>query len=259
MSETIGIAMVTYNRAAFASKTIKAVRKNLSGVVDHVVVVNDGSDSKYAGEYKRVALAAHSIDGGCYIGLEQNAGVATAKNVGIQYLLERGCDWIFTLEDDILIQSPLAVTEYIRVAKTGIKGLSFAHHGPANLGGAVATDDDVAYYFHSIGAWCLFHRDELLNDGMLDENLHNAWEHVEQALRIGVEPYRYPDVIGSANWLTELPNSIEKSSIRVRDDWWSSISDGLRYWADNKPYTFKSLFGEGLPLHNYAQGILNNN
>ena len=91
---------------------------------------------------------------------------------------------------------------------------------------------------------------------MLDENLRNAWEHVEQTLRIGTEPYRYPDVIGSANWLQEQPNSIEKSSIRPRPDWQQNIRDGLRYWADNKPDTFKSLFGEGQPLHQYANSIL---
>ena len=253
---TIGITITTFDRPAFCEKTVKAVRKKLAGVVDYVVVVNDGSDPKYNGEYKRVALAAHSIPGGDYIGMDHNQGVAAAKNIGIRYLLAKGCDWIFTLEDDIIVQSPKAVTEYVRVAKTGITGLSFAHHGDANFSGPVETIGDVEYYFHSIGAWCLFSRYELETHGLLDENFVRAWEHVEHALRIGVEPYRYPDVAGSAEWLKELPNSIEKSSIRPRPDWQQNIRDGLRYWADNKPDTFKSLFGDGTPLEQYARSIL---
>ena len=236
-------------------KTVKAIRRHLDGVIDHLVVVNDGSNAKFNGEYRRVEKLVQSI-GGTYIRQERNGGVAVAKNVGLRFLLGKSCDWLITCEDDILIRSPLAVQEYIRVAKTGVTGLSFAHHGDANFSGPVETTDDVEYYFHSIGAWCLYTSDELNKFGLLDENLHNAWEHVEGALRMGVEPYRYPDVIGSANWLQEQPNSIEKSSIRVRDDWWASIANGLKYWAENKPATFKALFGEDQPLHAYAQGIL---
>lgn len=255
MSDTIGIAIVSFNRANFCEKTVKAVRKHLTDVVDHIVLVNDGSDPKFNGEYRRVQKTIRSM-GGTYIGMDQNQGVASAKNIGLQFLLDRGCDFLFTLEDDIAIQSPLAVTEYVRVAKTGITGLSFSHHGPANLGGPVDADDNAEYYFHSIGAWCLLTREQLLNDGMLDENLKNAWEHVEQTLRIGTEAYRYPDVIGSANWLQELPNSIEKSSIRPRDDWSDNIRNGLKYWRDAKPDTYLSLFGPGTPLEGFANNWL---
>jgi len=252
---TIGVTICSFNRPEYAEKCVKSVRKHLTDVVDHIVFVNDGSDEKHRGSYRRVQKAVQSMDG-TYIGMDHNGGVAAAKNIGLQFLLDRGCDYLFTLEDDIIIQSPKAVTEYVRIAKTGITGLSFAHHGEANYGGPVDADGDVEYYFHSIGAWCLFTRQQLLNDGMLDENLHNAWEHVEQTLRIGTEPYRYPDVAGSAEWLKELPGSIEKSSIRPRPDWQQNIRDGLRYWSENKPDTFKSLFGDNCPLQQYANSIL---
>lgn len=252
---TIGVALTTFNRASFCEKSLKAVRKHLTEVVDHIVVVNDGSDPKYNGEYRRVEKTAQTM-GAMYIGMDHNSGVAAAKNIGMRHLLAKGCTHVLTLEDDIIVKSPLAVTEYVRVANTGVVGLSFAHHGEANYSGPVEATDDVEYYFHSIGAWCLYTADELNKFGLLDENLHNCWEHVEMALRTGVQPYRYPDVIGSANWLQELPNSIEKSSIRPRPDWQSNIRDGLRYWADNKPDTFKLLFGDGCPLQAYANGIL---
>ncbi len=252
---TVGVAIVSFNRPEFAEKTVKAVRKHLTEVVDHIVFVNDGSSEKHNGAYRRVQKAVQSMDG-TYIGMDQNQGVAVAKNIGLQFLLDRGCSHLFTLEDDIIIKSPLAVTEYVRIANTGITGLSFAHHGEANAGGYVEATDDVEYYFHSIGAWCLFTREQLLNDGMLDERFKNAFEHVEQALRIGVEPYRYPDVIGSSNWLQEQPNSIEKSSIRPRPDWQPNIRAALRTWSTERPDTFKALFGDGQPLQQYANSIL---
>ncbi len=236
-------------------KTVKAIRRHLDGVIDHLVVVNDGSNAKFNGEYRRVEKLVQSI-GGTYIRQERNGGVAVAKNVGLRFLLGKSCDWLITCEDDILIRSPLAVQEYIRVAKTGVTGLSFAHHGEANFSGPVETTDDVEYYFHSIGAWCHYTADELNEFGLLDENLHNAWEHVEMALRTGVQPYRYPDVAGSGEWITEIPGSIEKSSIRPRSDWSQNIRDGLRYWSTEKPDTFKLLFGDGTPLQGYAQSIL---
>lgn len=248
--------MVTYNRPSYAEKSVKAVRKHLTDVVDHIVVVNDGSDPKFNGEYRRVEKAVQSIDG-TYIGMDINRGCAAAKNVGLQYLMSKGCDWLFTLEDDIIVQSPAAVTEYVRIAEdTGISHFSFAHHGPANSDGPVETINDVEYFFHSVGAWCLFGRDDLITHGLLDENFVRAWEHVEHELRIGVEPHRYPDIAHSADYLKEIPGSIEKSSIRPLSDWQANIRDGLTYWHDEKPETFKKLFGDGMPLQQYAINVL---
>ncbi len=259
---SVGIALVTYNRAAFAERSLKSVRKHLKNVVDHVVVVNDGSDAHYNGEYRRVEKTAQSMDG-TYIGCDVNGGVAKAKNVGLRYLMSRGCDDIFVLEDDILITSPLAVTGYLEAAKrAGMSHLSYAHHGPANADGPVVTTEfGVEYFFHAIGAWCYYTKDALLDIGLLDEQFQNAWEHVEHSLRLAVAgyttgPYKWADAIGSASWLSEIPGSIEKSSIRPRSDWSENISNGLTYWRDEKPDTYKLMFGDGSPLENFAKGII---
>ncbi len=254
---TVGLCLVTYNRPSFAEKSVKSVRKHLTDVVDYIVVVNDGSDSKFNGEYRRVEKTVQTM-GGTYMALDVNGGVAKAKNVGLKYLLSKGCDWVFTLEDDLIIQSPKAVTEYLRIAEdTGLSHFAFAHHGPANAGGPpVDVHGDVEYYFHSIGAWCLFGRDDLVNRGLLDENMLNAFEHVEHELRLGVQPHRFPDIVNSAEYISEIPGSIEKSSIRPRSDWSQNIRNSLTYWRDEKPDTFKAMFGDGMPLQTYAQSII---
>ena len=253
---SVGVTICSYERPEFAEKCVKAVRKHLTDVVDHIVLVNDGSDAKHNGSYRRVQKAVQSF-GGTYIGMDHNQGVAAAKNIGLQFLLDRGCTTLFTLEDDIIVQSPKAVTEYIRIGKqTGLTHFSFAHHGDANYSGPVDTDGDVEYYFHSIGAWCMFTADDLNKYGLLDENFVRAWEHVEHELRLGCEPYRYPDIAHSGDYLKEIPGSIEKSSIRPLPDWQQRIREGLRYWSTEKPDTFKLLFGDGCPLQAYANGIL---
>jgi glycosyltransferase involved in cell wall biosynthesis len=255
----IGLTICSFNRPEYAERCVKSVRKHLTDVVDHIVFVNDGSDAKHNGSYRRVEKATQSM-GGTYIALDENGGVAKAKNVGLRYLLSKSCDILFTLEDDLIIQSPKAITEYVRIAEdTGLSHFMFAHHGPANISGPVETIGDVQYFFHSVGAWCMFTADDLTKYGLLDENLHNAWEHVLHELEIGVEPHRYPDIIGSTDYIAEIPGSIERSSIRVRDDWWSSIADGLIYWRDNKPDSFKALFGDGMPLQQYAIGVIGDN
>lgn len=253
---TVGVTICSFNRPEYAEKCVKAVRKHLADVVDHIVFVNDGSDPKHNGAYRRVEKAVQSM-GGTYIGMDENGGPAVAKNIGLRYLLTKNCDWLFTLEDDIIVQSLQAVTEYIRIAEeTGVSHFSFAHHGEANYAGPVDINKDIEFYFHSIGAWCLFSSDDLSDHGLLDEHFVRAWEHVEHELRLGVEPHRFPDITGSADYLKEIPGSIEKSSIRPLSDWSSNIRDGLRHWRSQKPDSFKAMFGNGTPLHQYASSIL---
>lgn len=260
---TVGLCVVTFNRPSYCEKSVKAVRKHLTEVVDHIVVVNDSSDPKYNGEYRRVEKATQSI-GGTYMGCDVNGGVAKAKNVGLRWLLNQGCDDLFVLEDDILITSPKAITGYLEAAqRSGHSHLSFAHHGPANASGppVATTTFGVEYFFHAIGAWCYYTADALNDVGLLDERFLNAWEHVEHSLRLAVAgyttgPYKWADAIGSAAWLTEIVGSIDKSSIRPRSDWSSNIRTGLMYWRDEKPDTFKMMFGDGTPLQAWSESIL---
>jgi hypothetical protein len=177
-------------------------------------------------------------------------------------MLAAGADWLFLCEDDLIVQSPDAIRGYLSAAATsGMHHLSFAHHGPANAGGAVEVDETISYYPHSIGAWCLYSRESLETVGLFDESFNCAWEHVELSLRLARAgftsgAYRYADATGSQDWISEIPGSIEKSSIRPRPDWQANIRNGLIYWRDAKPDTFGDLFGEGTMLHDYASRVI---
>jgi len=259
---SVAVGIVTYNRPRFADKCIRAAENVLAPLSVPLVLANDCSDEKYAAEYKRAYKRSERMT---VIESPENRGVASAKNLALRYMLEStDADWLFLLEDDILLQDAAAVTEYVRIAEeTGQHHLSFAHHGPANAQGPVDVNGELAYFPHSIGAWCLYSRESLETVGLFDENFHNAWEHVEHELRLihagfmpGAGPHRFPDAANSELWLSEIPSSIEKSSIRPRSDWNSSIVEGLRYWKTAYPETFELMFGPGTQLEGYANGIL---
>ena len=262
---SVGLVVVTFNRPEYLEKTLKSAARHLGDVVDDVIVVNDGSASKYRGSYKRAYKALDRWPEGVagVLELPENHGVAYAKNAGLHYLLSNEAnEWLFVVEDDILAKSPEAITGYIAACeKSGLSHLSFAHHGPANSGGCVEADDVITYYPHSIGAWCIYSRECLESVGLFDENMYNAFEHVELSMRLARAGFtsgahRFADATGSQNWLAEIKDSIDHSSIRPLPNWQINIRDSLRYWSDNKPETYDELFGESRSLHEYAQRIL---
>lgn len=262
---SIAVGLVTYNRPRFAEKAIRSLEAAVRPLDCVLSVCNDGSDAKYRAEYLRAYKRCPEMT---VIELPENQGVAIAKNMLLRWMLDTtDADWLFLLEDDILVQAPEAITEYVRVAESsGLHHLSFAHHGPANAGGPVDVDGSVEFYPHSIGAWGLYSRECLEAVGLFDENFHNAWEHVEHDLRImqaGFMPnagvHRFPDVKDSALWLTEIPNAIKQSAIRPRSDWQQSIVNGLLYWRKAHADTFALLFGPGSSLEQYARGVLGHN
>lgn len=259
----VALGICTYQRPTYLEKCAKSIARNCASAIDHLYCYNDGSDPKHSGAYKR-AYAPLTAIGGHITEAAENGGVAVAKNALLRSMLDTDADWLILCEDDIKVLAPEAVTRYVKIATDHkLAHLSFAHHGPANATGPVETDDDVEFYPHSVGAWCLYSRECLESVGLFDEHMVNAFEHVEWEMRAylagfapGGGPHRFADASGSWIWLSEFPGSIEKSSIRPRSDWSSNIRNSLTYWRDEKPETFDMLFGPTMPLHNYALGII---
>jgi len=228
----VGLGLTTYNRPEYFAQSIaSAIEAN----PDFLVVYNDGSTKPYDEEYKKVkdnCEIIHEVE---------NKGVALAKNALLKRLLELGCDHIFLQEDDIIIKSPSVFKKYIEVGKKlGIHHLNFAHHGPANVDGLQYSDGVVDYYPHCVGAFSYYTRECLEEVGLMDENFHNAWEHVEHTKRIGDMGYTTPfsafaDVSNSKDLLEEIPGSIEYSSIRPSKDWKERMRTGLEYWRTKDP------------------------
>lgn len=259
----VSLGILSYNRPTYLEKCAKAVIKQCSGVVDSLYCLNDGSSTKHRASYQR-AFKPLVAAGATIFDEPVNRGPAFGKNKLLEAMLDNGADWCILVEDDIIVKSHLAVTEYVRIAKeTGIHHLAFGLHGPANLSGPVKTEGDVVFYPHSVGAYTIFSAECLRAVGLMDETFVRAWEHVCHDLMLikagfmpGAAAYCYPDVARSGEYLAEIPNSIDNSSIRPLPDWSQNIHDGLRHFKNAHMDEYNMLFGPDKPLHTYAKGIL---
>lgn len=236
----IGLGVCTYNRPEYFAQCITGVQRHLFDVADVIFVYNDGSDKQHAKRYKEIRQTLpEKIE---YKHNPTNLGVAHAKNYLLKRMVDAGCDYMFLLEDDIVPQSPKAITEYVRLSKlSGIEHFLFAHHGKENEGKLYLDTKGVQLYTACIGAYCMYTRKVIDQVGYFDENFKNAFEHVEHTFRVSraglTTPFpTYPDVKKSKDYLREIPQSIENSSIRVRKDWLSNVLSALVYWNSKSKF-----------------------
>lgn len=217
----VGCGITTFNRP----EQLKRLYRSLpAGVIDHVVVVNDGSP--YEPDF--------GDDAYTFIQNEQNLGVAKSKNKAMEYLLNSGVEHIFLIEDDIFVQDSTVFERYIEVSRTtGIQHLNFSQHGLMNKTSDGSPNPrvtityegglQVPFYTHCVGAFSYYSRHCLLDVGGMDEEFYNAFEHVEHTLRIiqaGQHPafWYFADIPASASYLGDEAWSVEQSTISSRVD-----------------------------------------
>jgi len=180
----IGIGVVTYNRQDYCERVLKTVPN-----VGPRVVVNDGTPYDESVYPEGWEVITH----------KENKCVAAAKNTALRYLISQGCEYLFIIEDDILIKDDEVFERYIDAANiTGLHHLMYAYHGPANKYPSQdhpkprlavkfkeeGDDNSIWFNTHCVGGFCYYHAGVIKNVGYMDENFKNAWEHVEHSYRI---------------------------------------------------------------------------
>lgn len=248
--DNIGIGIVTCNRPNFF---LKCFNSQPAGI--ELAVVNDGAD--FSDIDKLQAKTPFT-----YMHNSTNMGVGKSKNRLFKHLLLKGCNHIFIIEDDIVIQKEDVFNEYIKARNiTGIQHFNFGYHGPANKGNISGGTPrpryvvdygnmQIAINHHSVGAFCYYTREVLENVGLIDEEYTNAFEHVDHDYRIAKAGYTTPywnfaDIANSADYLKEVECSEKNSSIRPRGDWSSNIEKG--YLIFKKKHNFFPAFQDGVP------------
>lgn len=251
----IGLGIVTYQRPDYFRRCVEAILKNAINEVDVCFAYNDGSrigSKEYREFYKTLDKRIK------YRYSRENKGVAHAKNYLLKRMMDAGCDYMFIIEDDILIKNPKAITEYIRLSKlSGIEHFLFAHHGPANKDMLFLRKKGIDLYTACIGAYCMYTRNVIEKVGYFDEEFINAMEHVEHTFRIARAGYStpiptFPDISKSKEYLEEIPGSIDNSSIKQRNDWMPNIIVALEHWQE-KDKDFP--YGEKLQLIKKELGL----
>jgi glycosyltransferase involved in cell wall biosynthesis len=241
----IGIGMTTYN----AEHRIKQSAFTVPKWIKNFVIVNDGTPYDNSSYPEQAYIIQH----------ETNLCVGAAKNSAMQYLLDQGCEHIFLMEDDILIKDEKVFEKYINHSLiSGIKHLNFALHGPANKKGSTGfkTLEDrkdvdgepnprmiipypegakIALYPNCVGAFSYYHKSVLDKIGLFDPMFKNAWEHVEhtfQAIKNGFHPpfWYFADIENSWEYLTDIPNSIQESTIARTPEWNDNFIKGTEWY-----------------------------
>jgi len=167
---------------------------------------------------KVIVLDNHSTDGSVaaireaypdvqILSLEQNLGYAGNNNVGIEIAIEQGADWVFVLNEDIVLDRE-CLAKLIEVGESdpqiGILGPMVYHHDEPNIiqsaGGMLGeywesihlgkneTDQGQFTKPHSVewisGCAILVRRQAIDQAGMLDGNYFIYWEETEWCIRV---------------------------------------------------------------------------
>lgn len=244
----IGVGIITCNRPEFFAQCYNSIPTNK---VDEIVVVNDGQ--KFDFDMKKGVLIQNT----------ENLGVGKSKNKALKHLYDKGCDYIFLLEDDMIIKRDDVFDAYIQACKkSGIQHFNYGPGSPFNRKQKIADFDlhnrhlldqhsepnpklivdykdiKVALYEHTVAMFSFFTRAAIETAGYIDEDYYNAWEHVDHTYRIikaGMHPpfWWFADIANSEDYLTEAPGAIDNSSIASKaDQWHKNVYEGREIYKN---------------------------
>jgi len=240
VKEKIGVGIITCDRVKMFDVCFESISDEW---YDELVVVDDSKDQ---GPFRR--------RGAEFIRTKGGEGVGKAKNLAFKALLDKGCDYIILVEDDMKFKGNI-FEQYINAyKKTGIEHFMFAYHGPANKGmvsGGPPKPRKVIDYYkglkialneHCVGAVCFYTRNCLEKVGLFDELYTNAFEHVDHSYELSKQgfttPYWWwPDIANSLDYVEEQACSEKSSAIRPRDDWQQNINKSWSYFEDKHGLT----------------------
>lgn len=223
----IGVGVITCNRPEFLKKCLQSIPLDK---IDHIAIVNDGKVLPAEIYNKNIDIIDH----------ETNLGVGKSKNDAFRFLLDKECDHLFIIEDDIIITDDSVFDEYIRCSHiTGIKHINFCLHGEDNkVKGKPAPkkiidygDIRISLYHNVYGAFSYYHKSVIDSIGLMDEEYINAMEHVDHtmmAIKQGFHPpFRwFVDIENSNRLLDEQDRNHSESTIRT-GDWLKHFRDGV--------------------------------
>jgi GT2 family glycosyltransferase len=260
----IGVGIITCNRTDYLKNLLNSLAPCRDGI-DELVIINDG---------KPIENIAGSND--TWINNPKNLGVGKSKNKAMQHLMDKGCDYIFIIEDDMLILDKNIFSRYIEAHK--VSGIHHFNYGPGSpfnrkqsiqfdLHNRHLLDQDsepnpklvldygtikISLFEHTVAMFSFFTREVLEKVGLIDESFYNAWEHVDHTYRIikaGFHPpfWWFADIYESEKYLTEAPGAIDNSSIANKTEQWEKNVYGGReiykqkhgHYPNQPPFTTK--------------------
>lgn len=270
IKEKIGVGIVTHERLEYLKGLLKSLVP-CEDIIDEIVVVNDGKP-----------IDGFTLNVGTWLQNETNQGVAKSKNRAMKHLFDSGCDYIFIIEDDMIIKDNAIFKKYVEAHKvSGIHHFNYGPGSPFNRKQTIKNFDlhnrhlldektepnpklivdykvcKIALYEHTVAMFSFFTK-TLLEQGLgyMCEDFDNCWEHVSSTnyiIRAGYHPpfWWFADLANSHELITEAPGAIENSSIaKDKSEWMKKVMAGREIYKVKHGY-----YPNQPPLHTEEQVI----
>jgi GT2 family glycosyltransferase len=242
MPGKIGVGIITCERLDYLNNLLDSIDKEVAGI-DHLIVIDDGN-KKTIHSHPKVNSINHT---------NGKVGVGKAKNIALKKLYEQECDYIFLIEDDMVIIDQSIFKQYVTASKiSGIQHFNYGPGSPFNRKQTIKNfdlhnrhlleeetepspraiidykDTKIALYKHVTGTCSFYTRKVIDIAGYIDENYKNAWEHVDHTYNI-IKAKLHPPFW----WFADLANShtlIEPQKNAIGN---SSTSKNTNEWMEN--------------------------
>jgi glycosyltransferase involved in cell wall biosynthesis len=234
----IGVGIITCNRENFLIECLKSIPLDK---IDTLVVVNDGKPLTFTID-ESVHLIQH----------DTSKNVGASKNDAMRFLLEDKCDYIFTIEDDIILKDDNIFEKYIHASKvTGIQHFNFGFSQRENLDQNLqpiyrkvvdyGNNVKIILTQHILGAFTFYTRTALQTIGLHHKKFNKGHgDHLELTYRAFKHGFGTPFW-----WFADLYES------------WKMIENQSNLTTDSvvrKPETFMNYFNEARSIFKILHG-----
>ena len=227
--EKIGVGVITCNRVDYLTSLLESIK---STTHDELIVINDHT-TPIQPDIEGLQIDMYNN--------ETNMGVCRTKNKALDILVERGCDHVFLIEDDMIIKSDDVFDRYITASEvSGIKHFNFCLHGEDNKVKGMPNPKiifdygttRVSLYHNLAGCFSYYHSSVLQEVGLFDEEYVNAMDHVDHTMQIILAGYHPPfrwfaDLADSDELIGEQDQNLSGSVIRKREGWMDDFKFGV--------------------------------
>ena len=236
----IGIGIITCNRQNFLYKLLNSLDQCIDSI-DEVVIVNDGDNP--------IDIGARALT---VINNDVKQHVGGSKNIAMAHLLDQNCDYIFTLEDDILIKDKNVFNNYINASNiTGISHFNFGFSQRENLDVNLkplirkrveySRDFSIILTQNILGAFTFYTKHALRTIGLHHYKFNKGHgDHPELTFRAYKHGFTTPfwwfaDIDRSWEMIENQSNLQDDSLVRTQKTFWDNFNEANE--------NFKSLHG----------------
>jgi GT2 family glycosyltransferase len=239
MISKIGVGIITCNRKNFFDNCLQSI----PNYIDELIVVNDGDDFDTA-EYQRCDIFVHKTPGKTQVG--------NCKNIAMKHLLDKGCDYIFTLEDDIIIRDPDTFKKYIYTSnETGIEHFNFGFSQKENLDSNLKPvfkkiieykNSKIVLTPNILGAFTFYTRNCLQHIGLHHRKFNKGHgDHPELTYRAFKHGFTTPfwwfaDIYGSWDMIENQSNMGDDSLVRNQEKFWDNFKEACSVFNELHGY-----------------------